>query len=214
MRRVTGLILLASLLAGLSGDALAAKRKGQGAAKPRRGAGKKRAPSKVSKPRRSANFSDEAVQRSIEKGCRYLWSQRQKDGSWPKYKHKNYPVGPTALAAYALLASGVSPFDRRMEKTLEWLSKQDTDKTYTLGLRCNAWYLANKRTNDKYARFFRQDLRKLIMHTYGGAYKYDCKRNAGGRTDNSNSQYGVLGTWAGAMAPPKKFCSPGERRRV
>ena len=145
-------------------------------------------------------FSDEAVKAAIQRGCDFLWNTRGGGGAWAGHGgNREYPTGPTALATYALLASGVSPREKRLAESLDWLSKNPSEKTYCLGLRCNAWYLANKETGNKYLKPFKEDLKKLLMYTQDGAYSYDVTRTRG-RFDNSNSQYGVLGTWAGAMA--------------
>jgi len=153
--------------------------------------------------RRRSGFSDEAVKDAIKKGCEYLWSRRGADGAWEPFGgggNRQYIAGPSSLATYALLASGVSPLDKRMVSTLEWLGKQESVLTYTLGLRCNAWQLANRETGGKYQKFFREDLQKLLKSTRAGAYNYFCNSDGQSHGDNSNSQYGVLGTWAGAMA--------------
>ncbi len=143
-------------------------------------------------------FSDEAVRKAIANAQRFLWSQQKPDGSWSGIKGK-YPVGPSALAAYALLASGVSPLEKPMAKALTWLSRQECTKTYSLGLRCNVWLLANKETGGKYSRYFRGDVVRLIKSTKNGSYNYNSLGLGKSSGDNSNSQFGVLGVWAGAM---------------
>jgi hypothetical protein len=153
---------------------------------------------KAAAAQRAAAFSDEAVRKAIENGQRFLWSQQRPDGGWPGIEGK-YPVGPASLAAYALLASGVSPLDKRMEKALNWLSRQPCTKTYSLALRCNVWLLANRETGDKYSRFFRSDVIQLIKSTKDGSYNYDSLGNGRSSGDNSNSQFGVLGVWAGVV---------------
>jgi len=167
----------------------------------------KKAPPKRKQPadrgqsgRRSA-FSDEAVRNAIEKGKKYLWSLQRRDSSWSGRSGANnkYPVGPSALAAYALLASGVSPLEPRMQKALDWLSKQPCSKTYSLGLRANVWLLANKPTGGKYSRQLRADVSQLVRSTKDGSYNYDSRGDGKSSGDNSNSQYGVLGVWAGQM---------------
>ena len=151
----------------------------------------------------AGGFSDQAVRKAIKKGCDYLWSQRKPDGSWEPFNldaKRNYKAGPSSLAAYALLASGVSPLDKRMAQSLDWLAAQETNLTYTLGLRCNVWYLASKETGSKYRKFFRRDLARILVSTKNGSYNYWCNADGQSAGDNSNSQYAVLGAWAGAMA--------------
>ena len=148
-------------------------------------------------------FSDAPVAKAIEKARAFLWSKQLPDGSWGKQGggHRAYDDGPTALAVYALMASGESANNPKMIKALDWMAKQENDFTYCLGLRCNAWVMANKETNNKYRTQLRKDLRKLLTGQINGGYGYECKPGVTkGRTDNSNAQYGVLGTWAAARA--------------
>ena len=164
-------------------------------------------------------FSDANVEQAIQRGAEYLWSKQQGDGSWGPYKDK-YPGGYTALATYALLESGVKPTDPRMAKALKWmlqLQKSEQQrlsglpekgglpknfqppKTYTLGLRCQAWLSAVHKGGSEYLPALRTDVDLLVHSTKNGSYSYNSSgRPSGG--DNSNSQYGVLGVWAGALA--------------
>ena len=167
---------------------------------------------------------DEKVEKAIDAGIKYLWSQwNAKEAHWEGYGKQvdkktkkvsyRYPVGSTALAAYALLEAGVTPQDERMGKTLEWMAKQPCTKTYSLGLRASAWHAANRTSNRKYIKYLAADAATLV---HGGAhygrYHYDVKgvqtaKQAG--YDNSNSQYGVLGVWAaardGSLEIPVKY---------
>jgi len=145
----------------------------------------------------AAEFSDEAVEKAIEKAVEYLWSQQQPDGSWPG--NEAYPVGYTALPAYALLESGVNPQDSRMAKALKFLATTKTTKTYGLGLRANAFLVA-MRTDKKWMQPLRKDVELLYKSTRDGSYGYVSVGEGRSSGDNSNSQYGLLGVWAGAQA--------------
>ena len=119
-----------------------------------------------------------------------------------------YPVGPTALAVYALLEAGDDYQTEKIKRALDWLAKTKATKTYELGLRCNVWQIVvkesggkdanntpwrNKLTDD--AHILEEDLAK------DGSYNYDCERKRQCPSgDNSNSQYGVLGMWAAARS--------------
>jgi len=124
----------------------------------------------------------------------------------------------------------IKVIDPQMKKALDWLAKRQVPgrlagalaagkgapppvsaanychKTYELGLRANAFLAAMKRSgmsNSPYKLFLRSDVRMLILSTAEGRYDYDCFGDGGsgkGRWDNSNSQYGVLGVWAGVQA--------------
>ncbi|MCP4594543.1 MAG: DUF4159 domain-containing protein, partial [bacterium] len=157
-------------------------------------------------PAAGKEFCDTAVAESIKLAQEFLFSQQGPGGNWEPFnlnKKHQYPDGPTALATYALLASGVKATDPRMLKALDWMAKQKTDMTYSLGLRCNAWYLANKETQNRYRNVLRQDVKMLLYGSHEGGYDYRSVATESGqrrRTDNSNSQYGVLGVWAAVLA--------------
>ena len=148
---------------------------------------------------------DQEVQKGIDRAVEYLWSTRKEDGSWEPVGLQigkdvmKFPVGPTALVCYALLESGIGPQDKRMAKSLRWLARQESNKkTYTLALRANVW-LAASRTDAKYRKDLAEDVKRLVKGTTNGSYSYDCPTgNLVG--DNSNSQYGLLGVWAGTKA--------------
>ncbi len=138
------------------------------------------------------------VEGSMQRAIKHLWSQQSQDGTWPSKEGKRYPTGTTALVAYALLASGVNPQEPRMQKTLNWLSENKSTKTYSLGLRCCVWYLANKKTKGKYLGQLKKDASLLYRSHYDGHYHYVSAGKPTRSWCNSNSQYGLLGVWAAA----------------
>lgn len=172
------------------------------------------------------SFSDEQVSAAIKKGVEYLLKSQGADGSWPGHGGDKYPIGPSAIATYALLESEIySPGDPRIKKALDWLAKRQAPgrlvtgignagkntpqqnslsayctKTYELGLRANAFHAAIRRGLSDYRKYLRNDVAHLILSTKDGSYGYDCYANGQSAGDNSNSQYGVLGVWAGAQA--------------
>jgi len=183
----------------------------------------------------SAGFSDELVADAIKKGVEYLKSIQQPGGHWGPHGNKPapgkgghyYPIGPTAMVAYALMESGQVRYDEpQMKKTLDWLAKWQAPprlvqlkpgksdqekkryreswervchKTYSLGLRANAWLAAVKQGGRAYRVRLRQDAKHLILSTKDGSYGYDSRGQRMSSGDNSNSQYGVLGVWAAAQ---------------
>ena len=218
MRRMTALLLMTVVLVGgLSTTARPAHAQGRG-----RGEGKGRG----GEPEET--FSDAAVAEAIRKGVEYLKSARKADGSFgphgsPQGGHY-YPVGPTAMAAYAMLESGlVRHDDEGMKKTLAFLVKWQAPsglmalkvgkvddnykknwnrfchKTYSLGLRANAFLAAANQGARQYRAHLRRDAELLIKSTKDGSYGYDCFGQTMSSGDNSNSQYGVLGVWAAAL---------------
>ena len=158
------------------------------------------APPKAKPKPKPIKFSHDAVMKAIDRGVEALWKRRNKDGVWTAYgnskKGNYYPTGPTSIAAYALLESGVSPMDSRMEKILDWLEANNDKMTYSMGFRANAWKIANQKTGGKYKKQIIKDRKLFLKSIYNGRYGYrtDGKKRKG--YDNSTSQYGVLGIWA------------------
>jgi len=165
-------------------------------------------------------FSDEAVGKAIERGAKFIWSTQQADGSWPAVntvQNSSYTVGPTAICAYALLESGVPPTDPRMRKALMYLKATKSDMTYCIAFRALAWGAA-MRYDQKFRQLLRKDVRTLILSMdREGSYTYFSKgrppkdseyprmgddkgtQTTSSQGDNSNTQYGLLGVWAGAL---------------
>lgn len=161
-------------------------------------------------------ITDEAVQKAIEKGVKYLWSTQQADGSWVAANtgHDDwYTIGPTAICAYALMESGVHPSEPKLAKALVYIAKQQSDMTYCLAFRALAFSTAARKDpkQAKYRQILRQDVRTLILSAdEKGGYSYWSKgqQQSGTPTtinlatdgpDHSNCQYALLGVWAGAM---------------
>ncbi|MCP4375670.1 MAG: DUF4159 domain-containing protein [bacterium] len=146
----------------------------------------------------NATFSDAAVKAAIAKGVKFLWSQQQGNSGWAGYKDV-YPTGPGAMAIYALLESGVSPQEPKMKKALAWLKETPEHKIYCLGMRANAWEVANRTTNDKYKDILRKDVALVINSTQDGSFHYDADGSPKAGGDNSTSQFGLLAMWAGSL---------------
>jgi hypothetical protein len=166
--------------------------------------------------------SDKQIDQAIELGKKALLATQQPNGSWAGYGvengHVQYPVGPTALATYALLESGEGAQSDRMKMALAWLATNKAVKTYELGIRCNVWVLANSQTKGKYFSCLNDDANTLVHAiadkqlpgtaktpgrtiTGDGSYTYGVWGDNIPATgsDASNSQYGLLGVWAAAQ---------------
>ncbi|MBI5722754.1 MAG: DUF4159 domain-containing protein [Planctomycetes bacterium] len=177
-----------------------------------------------------SKFTDDDIDKLKQKYVDFLLGQQLPDGSWPPHfgqgpNVNEWPTGPTAIAIYALIESGIKADDPRIAKALDWLTKnyEKDDMTYCVGLRCNAWLAANKQTEKKYRKQLERDVDSLVKtgEYYAGGAPYSCynakstpprppgnKPEPGSQGDNSNSQYLLLGAWAGArggIEVPKEF---------
>lgn len=176
---------------------------------------------------KQAVFSEEAVNEAIRKGTEYLLSRQLDNGAWPDLtsggamaEGKERQAGVTSLVTYALLAQRMGIKDESIAKALKWLKKERAGWTYTLGLRCQVWLLAS-REDKVYDKWLARDVSVLIKAAGArkecrGAYDYRVLSVSGKtqkgrrkkkkdplaskRFDNSNTQYGVLGVWAGWAA--------------
>jgi hypothetical protein len=155
------------------------------------------------------------VEASIAKGKQFLYSLQRPEGRWEPdaqrkgNNHHDHPKmqgsswgGFTAVATYALLASGENPQDPRMAKAIEFLKTADMTGVYAIGLRCLVWQ--QLRPSAEIRVLAKKDAERLIsVLNRGGAGKggwdYDDPTGKGGRIDHSVSQYGVLGLWAASQ---------------
>ncbi len=152
-----------------------------------------------------AAIDSAATSAAIKKAQAYLYAQ-QKDGHWEKAATSTYPNdnvlaggqwgGVTALATYALIASGESPQDPRLVKAIEFLEKADIRGTYALAVRMQVWLLLPE--SKKTLAMAKHDAQMLLdaTQTVGSAAGMHDYSAAGKTYSHSRSQYAVLGLWA------------------
>jgi len=157
----------------------------------------------------TGNVTDAAVEDSIKRGVRFLSGQFDGDQIPASDHYAKMHEGLDCLAVYALLTSGLAvndphlqPHDPFMTAALAATKKyalRDGPATYGRALRSAAMAVYN-RPEDQAA--LAADVAWLRNAQRDGAYSYD--NNVPANTerlnfwDNSNSQYGLLGVWAGA----------------
>jgi hypothetical protein len=152
------------------------------------------------------------VETAIGRGKQFLYSLQRPEGRWepdPKRvgnKHQDHPRmqgsawgGFTAVATYALLASGENPQEPRLARAIDFLKSADMTGTYAVGLRCLVWQQLEPTAEVRVLA--KRDAELLIkdLNRAGagkGGWDYDDPTGKGGRIDHSVSQYGVLGLWA------------------
>jgi hypothetical protein len=173
------------------------------------------------------NVDQAKIEEAIRRGVAWLYEQQKPDGSWEnassrqKSDRGNDSSGPqwggrTALAVYALLASGQDPRDPRLEKAIQWMLKAELVGTYALSMRCMALsFLPATAENRKHLA---RDASVLVsmMKSEGrasGHFDYVASGRSG-TYSHSRSQYGVLGVWAAASLGaevPQEFWSMVEK---
>jgi hypothetical protein len=152
-------------------------------------------------PLARADVDPKRIDDSIASAKKFIYAQ-QKNDNWEQnfQYHGDQSTGLTALAVYALLASGESPQDARIQKAVDYLQKTDATGVYALGVRCQVWLLLPqspqvKRAMNKDARILQSSV--ITQGEGRGFYAY----NPGGKTwSHSRGQYAVLGLWAASQA--------------
>src|SRR5688572_3103021 len=156
-----------------------------------------------------ATDEGDAISASISRGKKWLYSV-QKDGNWEPTKARNKADqswrmdggqwgGRTALATYALLASGDSPQQEHVARAIKFLRGADMIGTYALGCRLQVWSLLP--TSAETRKLVSRDARMLLQSvrkTGPGKGFYSYTGAPGDDFSLSRSQYGVLGIWAAA----------------
>lgn len=138
-----------------------------------------------------------AIRKAIERGCKYLLSQQNASGSWGGAgAHEQYPGGLTALCVLALINSGVPADDPQVQKALKVLSEYTVggdSKIYSSALIVMVFCAVDP---IKYRQYILNHAKWIAANqvkegNFAGGWSYD-RGTAGGRADNSNSQFAVL----------------------
>jgi hypothetical protein len=143
------------------------------------------------------------VRKAIDQGITYLKSQEH-NGRWETDGYQlQYQGGGTALALLALLNAGVKPDEPVIQRGLKYLRDVEPKATYVVGLQTMVF--AEARQAEDRPRIQR-NVRWLLdarsydnRHNFHGWWYAGHEGRAGG-SDNSNTQYAVLGLWAAATA--------------
>jgi hypothetical protein len=136
----------------------------------------------------------EKVRKSIQDAKGYLLGQQRPNGSWEiNAGDVAHPGGATSLALLALLTAGENPKSEAIQNGLRYLRTIKPSHTYTVALQTMAFAQAGE-AEDR--QRIQRNVRWLIEAQQATGWSYT---KAGG-TDNSNTQYAVLGLHAGIEA--------------
>jgi hypothetical protein len=154
----------------------------------------------------TADLAEAAIRRGVDA----LYRTQNDQGHWEVVPARNENAsdwtvegpqwgGRTALATYALLASGEKHTDPRVARAIDFLRRADINGYYALGMRAQVWTFLPPTSDNVNAA--RRDLRlmKAGMKNTPGRLDYglfDYTLNPRERIDLSVSQYGVLAFWA------------------
>ncbi|GEM_PF-98421 len=132
------------------------------------------------------NLDGEAVRKSIRRALRFLIAQRNNEDHW--VEHGGQPGGLTALAALAMLSSGVDANSPELLQTLRYLAAKQPERTYSSALITMALTAADPVLYRPQIQMHVDYLVK-IQDPGGGGFGYG---NRGGNGDSSNTQFALL----------------------
>jgi hypothetical protein len=134
-----------------------------------------------------------AVSAAIDRGVAWLLRSQQLDGSW------DYGDGPrsghTALIAYTLIKSGLSPKHHALQRVMVHLEGEQADQTYDVALMILALAAHDA---DLHERRIEDLVDQLLDWAEPGGFGYPT-----GAGDLSNTQYAALGLWAASRGGVK-----------
>jgi hypothetical protein len=161
------------------------------------------APAPATPAAATAPFTGDQIETAIEKGKAYLYAQ-EKNGNWETAQHPVAPLKPThidsgqwgqltAMATYALLASGESPTDPRLASAITLLKSPEIKGICAIGMRCQVWQLLPQ--TDEVKALARKDCRTLVNALQPDTGMYDLMGKPTGVYRDA-SELGVLGVRA------------------
>lgn len=150
----------------------------------------------------------ESIDRSVEAGTKWLWENREKDGTWGVHDGGGgHASGKTALAVLALTKGTLDRSDPRLPLAIDWILGQERKHVYDVALSMlaiEAWHspsdarASGKRDDppiadapEAHRAWMRASADWLASHCTDGWWAYP-----GGETDMSNTQFAVLGLHA------------------
>jgi hypothetical protein len=138
------------------------------------------------------------VKVAIKKGIDHLF-QQQRNGHWDELS-ENQKGGVSCLAMLALLEAGVDVNDKRMVAGLDYVRRLETASTYVRSLQTQV--LAKAGMSQDLARI-EKNVQWLIatrVNKDGNMLGWGYGSEAPGVADGSNTQFALLGLWAGKDA--------------
>lgn len=149
------------------------------------------------------------VNRAIDRGVQYLKSQHNPRTHWEGFwlnQAADMQGGVTALAALALLNCGEKPDSKELKAALDYLRSLRPSKTYVVGLSTMAFAEARQPrdlpTIQKNVDWLIQNATRSGGRITGWTYPFNDNPSAS-QPDGSNTQYAVLGLYAGKQAGAK-----------
>ena len=144
----------------------------------------------------------ERVNKAIDAGVHFLRDQEKGTGNWDNLQPGSIamPGGWTALATLALLNSGVKPDEQIIDRALRYLRTIEPTQTYVVSLQTMVFTEAGRSEDRQRIERNVEWLIKTRVMVDGMCRGWGYGANLTPQTDNSNTQYALLGLHAGRQA--------------
>ncbi|HEV3204931.1 MAG TPA: DUF4159 domain-containing protein [Gemmataceae bacterium] len=152
----------------------------------------------ASAPGRAAEQKKEAlvdqVKEAIDRGVKYLREVERGNGHWEvDFDSQGRNGGWTSLAMLALLNSGVKPDDPIIERGLKFLRNVPPESTYVVGLQTMVFAAAGRNEDREKIQRNVEWLIKTRVFQLNQFVGWGYGKGGFGGSDNSNTQYALLG---------------------
>jgi RNA polymerase sigma factor (sigma-70 family) len=140
------------------------------------------------------------IQAAIDKAVTFL-KGAQADGHWEPAGTASHRGGHTCLALWALLEAGVAPDDPAVARGLKYLRELAPASTYVVGLQTQVFFRAGlAEDRDRIQRNAAWLAGTMVRDDQGRGVGWSYITNNAPISDNSNTQYAVMGLHAAARA--------------
>ena len=157
---------------------------------------------------------DDRVNRAIARGVESLRRQQSRAGHWDYSYSADHRLGITALAGLALMENGVAPDDEAIQRAAAVVRElaERSNQTYDLSLAILFLARIDEGDDDALDRRIERLARRLAAGNAEGGWSYQVPidlmeessgsrrrpaRFGAGPVDHSNTQFALLGVWAG-----------------
>ena len=142
------------------------------------------------------------VNAAIDKGVQYLRSQHSKDKQWEGLWLNMLAGLDGGVTTLAMLNCGIPPDDREVASALAFLRGKEPRATYSVGLQTMVFAEARNKNDQLLVQRNVDWLVKTATRRGGkiAGWSYGPEAAATGNHDGSNTQYALLGLYAGKQA--------------
>jgi hypothetical protein len=145
------------------------------------------------------------VRKAIDRGIQYLRDKERGLGNWEAVDKASVAMeaGWSSLALLALLNAGVKPDDPIIERGLRYLRQVDPNQTYVVALQTMVFAEAGKNEDRERIQNNVNWLVDAMIRSNGQCKGWTYTKGMSQISDNSNTQYALLGLHAGRTAGAK-----------